>query len=212
MSSCSLHCVRSNNRSCAQYSSAPDEPRRKRRSCPFSSTLSLRVVYIDTRTPKTLDTFLRNQNRRGEARLLILKIGLALSLLRQLQEKALEAHKDVNTSNRLESGYVQVHRISPSKRKVHLATVIATVDNGYNYVRGRLFNKSVPAMYMYANPVDARFRVSIAKRPCLPHPFKQQAVIVSVFTNHAWSHLRSEPSAHFKRTLLTRYGPNATFG
>ena len=27
--------------------------------------------------------------------------------------------------------------------------------------------------------------------------------------NHAWSHLHSEPSEHFKMTLLTRYGAEA---
>ena len=49
----------------------------------------------------------------------------ALPLLWQLRDKAREAHEDVNKSNRLESGYVKIHTILPSRPKDHLAKVFA---------------------------------------------------------------------------------------
>ncbi|CAB1101902.1 unnamed protein product [Ectocarpus sp. CCAP 1310/34] len=39
-----------------------------------------------------------------------------------IREKSREAHKDVNNSNQLESGYLQIHTIAASKRKDHLTT------------------------------------------------------------------------------------------
>ncbi|CAN0185092.1 unnamed protein product, partial [Ectocarpus sp. 4 AP-2014] len=40
----------------------------------------------------------------------------------RIREKAREAHKDVNNSNQLDSGYLQVHTIAASKRRDHLTT------------------------------------------------------------------------------------------
>ncbi|CAM9106341.1 unnamed protein product [Ectocarpus fasciculatus] len=40
----------------------------------------------------------------------------------RIREKAREAHKDVNNSNQLDSGYLKTHTIASSKRSDHLAT------------------------------------------------------------------------------------------
>ncbi|CAM9387820.1 unnamed protein product [Ectocarpus sp. 12 AP-2014] len=40
----------------------------------------------------------------------------------RIREKAREAHKNVNNSNQLDSGYLQIHTIAASKRRDHLTT------------------------------------------------------------------------------------------
>lgn len=45
------------------------------------------------------------------------------TVISQIKEKAREAHKYVTNNNQLDSGYLQIHNIAPSKRTDYLATV-----------------------------------------------------------------------------------------
>ncbi len=125
----------------------------------------------------------------------------------QIQDRKRAAHEAVNQSNQLESGYLQAHTISRSAYKEHIAKV-----HDCNPIEVaclvRCWACNIPEWVRIDRQAKIRrlhvFRCRILTMTLTRALANVQTVAVSVLMNHAWSHLRSGSTAHFKKTLLTR--------